>query len=117
MLTKNEIKYLKSNKLAKLYSVSDKHRSKPKAVSYEIEGEDFLIPSVDAEKTLNYKIINKGKEKVALDIDDVRSFNPYKKRGIKVDGTAEMVEREGELGPKLYIRVTPKKTRSWGINK
>lgn len=117
MFTNKEIKYLNSQKLAKLDLVEKKHRSDASAVNYKLDGEKLVIPSIDARKTLKYKIINKVNEKVTIAVDDVESAYPFKKRGIKVDGTAKIVEREGEFGPGLYIEITPKKRASWGINK
>jgi pyridoxamine 5'-phosphate oxidase family protein len=69
------------------------------------------------EKTLKYKNIKNGNLKVALVIDDLESANPWKPRGIKVYGIAEIVERKGRFGKGLYIEITPQKVWSWGIQK
>ena len=117
MLTEKEIKYLRAQKLAKLESASFGYGSDHSMVSYELDGEKLVIPSVDVKKSLNHKLINNGKEKVTIEIDnsELSSTKPEKK--LKVSGTAKLVEREGGFGPGLYIEITPRKKFSWGINK
>lgn len=117
MLTENEIKYLRAQKLAKLESASFGYGADRSMVSYELDGEKLIIPSVDVKKSLNHKLISNGKEKVTVEIDnsELSSSKPEKK--LKFSGTAELVEREGGFGPGLYIEITPRKKFSWGINR
>ena len=49
-------------------------------------------------------------------MDDLVSVEPWRVRGIKVFGTAEIVQHDGTLfGPGEYLRITPKVSWSWGI--
>ena len=73
MLTQKEIRYLKSQKFAKLESASFGYGSDYSMVSYEFDGEKLVIPSVDVKKSLSHKIINNGKEKVNVEIDNKES--------------------------------------------
>ncbi|MER3445615.1 MAG: PPOX class F420-dependent oxidoreductase [Candidatus Dadabacteria bacterium] len=117
MFSDKEIDYLRSQKLARIATVSKGLQPDVAPVSYELEGDKFVIPSLDMEKTLKYKNIKNGNLKVALVIDDLESVNPWKPRGIKVHGTAEIVERTGRFGKGLYIEITSQKVWSWGIQK
>jgi pyridoxamine 5'-phosphate oxidase family protein len=117
MFSDKEIDYLKSQKLARIATVSKGLQPDVQPVGYELEGDKFIIGSLDMEKTLKYKNIKNGNPKVALVIDDLESVNPFKPRGIKVHGTAEIVERTSIYGKGLYIQVTPQKVWSWGIQR
>ncbi len=59
--------------------------------------------------------MNSGNNRVALAIDDLESVDPWRPRGIKIYGTAEVVERKGMFGPGKYVRITPTTSWSWGI--
>lgn len=117
MFSDKEIDYLKSQKLARIATVSKGLQPDVAPVGYELEGDKFVIPSLDMERTLKYKNIKNGNLKVALVIDDLESVNPWKPRGIKVYGTAEIVERKGRFDKGLYIEITPRKVWSWGIQR
>jgi pyridoxamine 5'-phosphate oxidase family protein len=45
----------------------------------------------------------------------LESIDPWRPRGIKVYGTAEVVEHKGMFGPGKYLRITPTVSWSWGI--
>ncbi len=117
MFSDREIDYLKSQKLARIATVSKGLQPDVAPVGYELEGDKFIIPSLDMERTLKYKNIKNGNPKVAIVVDDLESVNPWKPRGIKVHGTAEIVERKGRFGNGLYIEITPHKVWSWGIQR
>jgi hypothetical protein len=58
-----------------------------------------------------------GNTKVALVVDDLESISPWKPRGIKIHGKAEIVERQRQFGPAPYLKVTLEKYWSWGIER
>ena len=62
-----------------------------------------------------YKNIVAGHHKVSLIIDDLKSFRPWQPRGIRIHGIAEVVQRQGHLGPGSYLAITPLVSWSWGI--
>src|SRR5437870_13406323 len=45
----------------------------------------------------------------------MESIDPWKPRGIKIEGTAEVVDHKGMFGPGKYLKFTPKVSWSWGI--
>jgi pyridoxamine 5'-phosphate oxidase family protein len=48
-------------------------------------------------------------------VDDLEYIQPWKPRGIRIYGVAELVEREGMFGPGVYMRIKPIVSWSWGI--
>ena len=65
--------------------------------------------------TRKYKNAKEGNTKVALVIDDLVSVNPWNPHGIRIYGTAEIVEHVGMLGKGVYLRITPTVSWSWNI--
>jgi pyridoxamine 5'-phosphate oxidase family protein len=63
---------------------------------------------------LKYKNVQNN-PKVALVIDDVESTNPWRPRGIKIHGVADLIKRQGYVGAGTYIRIKPEEKWSWGI--
>jgi pyridoxamine 5'-phosphate oxidase family protein len=62
-----------------------------------------------------YKNVRDGNKELALVIDDLESVQPWKLRGMKINGTAEVVEHNGMFGPGKYLKITPSVSWSWGI--
>ena len=81
------------------------------AVVFEYDGTYFYVGGVDPRNTRKYKNVRAGNEKVSLLIDDMESIKPWKPRGIRIYGTADFVEREGQFGIATYMRIMP--TVSW----
>jgi len=114
MFTEKEIAYLKSQRLARLATVSETGQPDVVAVGFEFDGQHFYIGGYDLPTTRKYKNIAAGHAKVALVIDDLASVNPWSPRGIRIYGTAEIVEHTGRMGPGEYLRITP--SVSWSGN-
>lgn len=116
MFSDKEREYLKSQRLARIATVSKHGQPDVAPVIFMLDGEKLVIPSIDMEKTLKYKNIRNGNALVAVVVDDVESARPFRPRGIKMHGTAKLVEREGPLGYGLNIVVTPLRVWSWGVH-
>ena len=87
-------------------------------MGFEWDGKHFYVGTHDPSffpMTQRYKNINRGKPRVSLVVDDLVSVDPWTVRGLKVLGTAEVVEHEGMFGKGKYFRITPKVSVSWGI--
>jgi pyridoxamine 5'-phosphate oxidase family protein len=63
---------------------------------------------------LKYKNVPNN-AKVALVIDDLESINPWRPRGIKIHGIADLTTRQGYVGAGTYIKIKPKEKWSWGV--
>ena len=114
-----EIEYMKSQRLARFATVSPKGQPEVVPVAFEFDGKYIYIGSHSQGiflHTRKYKSVRAGNKLVGLAIDDLESIDPWKPRGIKIHGTAEIVEHNGMFGPGKYLRITPKTSWSWGIS-
>lgn len=117
MFTPEEISYIKSQPLARIATVSTSGQPDVAPVGYEFDGQYFYIGGRANAKTRKYLNVLAGNKQVALAIDDLETVNPWRPRGVRIHGTAEIVEHSGRLGSSLYLRVTPAKNWSWGIGR
>jgi pyridoxamine 5'-phosphate oxidase family protein len=115
MFSEMEVEYLKSQRIARIATVSTQLQPDVAPVGYEFDGEHFYIGGIEQQKTLKYKNVVSGNAKVALVIDDMESFDPPKPRGLKIHGVAEIEEREGQTGSGRYLKIRPERYWSWGI--
>jgi pyridoxamine 5'-phosphate oxidase family protein len=118
LFSKAEIDYLKTQRLARIATSSAKGVPEVSPVGFEFDGEYFWIGSHSQDiftRTRRYRNITNGNNKVSIVIDDLASVNPWRPRGIKVSGIAEVTEHNGMFGDGKYLRVKPKVTVSWGI--
>ena len=118
MFSERELAYLKTQRLARVATASDKGTPEVSPVGFEFDGAHFWIGSHSQEiflTTRRYKNITQGNNHVALVVDDLASVDPWRPRGIKVSGRAEVMDHDGIFGKGKYIRITPRTTRSWGI--
>ncbi len=115
MFTEEEVAYLKTRPLARIATVSSNGQPDVAPVGYELDGHTFYIRGRRTTRTLKYKNVAAGQDRIALVIDDLASIDPWRPRGIKIHGRAETVEREGRLGHAPYLRITPLVYWSWGI--
>ena len=115
MFSDQEIAYIKSQRIARIATVSAQLQPDVAPVGFEFDGQHFYIGGLEQEKTHKYKNVLSGNTRVALVIDDMESIDPPKPRGIKIHGTAEIEERQGQVGPGQYLKVRPQRYWSWGI--
>ena len=118
MFSEAETQYLKSQRLARIATVSPKGQPDVVPVGFEFDGKYFWVGSHSQDifhKTLKYHNVKNGNKLVALTIDDLESVDPWKPRAIKVYGTADVLDHQGRFGPGKYLRVTPKISWSFGI--
>ncbi|UCC54168.1 MAG: PPOX class F420-dependent oxidoreductase [Anaerolineaceae bacterium] len=115
MFSEKEVDYINAQGLAGIATSGTDLQADVAAVGFDFDGQFFYVGSMMMEKTNKYKNIIAGNNKVALIIDDMESFEPWMPRGIKVFGTADIVEREGYAGEGKYLRITPSRSWTWGI--
>lgn len=112
MFTEKEKVYINSQHLARLATVSKSNQPDVAPVGFRFDGEKFFITGFDITKTFKYKNVKAGNELVSLVIDDLASVQPWVARGIKIHGTAEIVERGGRAS----LIVHPVRLWSWGVD-
>jgi pyridoxamine 5'-phosphate oxidase family protein len=113
-----EIQYLKSQRLARIATATRQGEPDVSPVAFEFDGVHFFVGSHSQEiflSTRKYKHVRDGNKEVALVIDDLESVEPWKPRAMKINGIAEIVERNGMFGPGKYLQITPSVTWSWGV--
>jgi pyridoxamine 5'-phosphate oxidase family protein len=118
MFTEPEIKYLKSQRLARVATVSKTEQPDVVPVGLEFDGTHFWVGSHSQDiflRTHKYKNVKNGNKLVSLVIDDLASVNPWRPRMIRVYGTAEVEDHNGQFGPGKYLKITPKVSWSFGI--
>lgn len=104
--------------MARVATVSSKGQPEVSPVAFETDGNYFYIGSHDQSiftRTQRYRNLTTGNNRISLVIDDLKSIDPWRPRGLKVKGTAEVVQHDGIFGKGRYFRITPKVTISWGI--
>lgn len=119
LFSEPEIEYLKSQRLARIATATPQGKPDVSPVAFEFDGTYFFVGSHSKQNFLSskkHKNVRDGNKDVCLSIDDLESVQPWKPRGIKVNGTAEIVERNGMFGPGKYLEITPTVSWSWGIS-
>lgn len=119
MFSEPEIQYLKSQRLARLATISNKGQPDVVPVGFEFDSTYFWVGSHDQDifhRTQKYYNVKNGNKLVALVIDDLESVSPWKPRGIKVYGIAEVIEHNGKFGNGNYLRIIPKISWAWGLS-
>lgn len=114
MFSEKEIAYLRSQRLARIATVSAGGEPDVAPVGFTFDGERFLIGGMDLKRTLKY-VNAKATGRAALVIDDFPSADPPQPRGIKIHGRVRITHGEGYLGAAEYIELTPERYWSWGI--
>ena len=119
MFSEPEVEYLKTQRLARIATVSPAGQPDVVPVAFEFDGKFFYVGSHSQDifhRTRKYKNVRDGNRMVALTIDDMESIDPWRPRAVKVYGSAEITEHGGIFGPGKYLRITPKISWSWGIH-
>ncbi|HEV8340998.1 MAG TPA: PPOX class F420-dependent oxidoreductase [Candidatus Binatia bacterium] len=100
--------------MARIATASKESQPDVAPVGFDFDGTYFYVGGYNLSKTLKYKNVQNN-PKVSLVIDDLESINPWRPRGIKIHGIADLIAHKGYAGPGTYIRIKPKEMRSWGI--
>lgn len=115
MFSEQELTYLQGQRLARIATVDADGQPTVDAVGFSLDDGKILIGTHSPVLTRKYRNVMGGNTNVALIVDDLASVQPWRPRGIKIHGVAEVVERNGHFGPGSYLVITPKVSWSWGI--
>ena len=114
--TERELEYLRSQPLARIATVDPGGQPDNAAVGFRVEHDGrILVGGMRNVRTRKWRNVESGSDRVALVVDDLVSTNPWRPRGIRIYGTAELLHTEGQFGQGAYIRITPTVSWSWGI--
>jgi pyridoxamine 5'-phosphate oxidase family protein len=116
--TDDEVAYLRSQPVARVASVAADGQPDVVPLAFEFDGTFFWVggrgPAVAGTK--KFRNVRAGNSKVALVVDDMVAFDPFIARSIRIYGhTDQPVERDGLVGPGLYMRITPTISWSWNM--
>ena len=114
--SEEEIAYLKSQRLARIATVDSGGQPDVVPVGFEFDGTHFYVGGMDPAKTRKFRNVQAGNEKVALVVDDLVSTDPWTPRFLRLYGTVELIERPGQFGPALYMKITPVTSWSWNLD-
>ena len=129
LFSQKEMDYLNSQRIARIATAAAPTSSEEVGsvqpdvvpVGYDFDGDYFYVGGMNLLKSTKYKNVLQN-NMVAIVIDDLKSVDPWDPRGMKIYGTADIVIRQGGymdrtgLSNPQYIRISPKKKWSWGID-
>ncbi len=120
--TSGEIAYLQSQRLARIATIGSNGQPHVVPVSFRYNPETGTI---DVSGHGGFATRKKwrdvrGNPKVAIVVDDILSFKPWKVRGVEVRGEAQQLLTGGGtvrpgFDPEMF-RITPVHVVSWGID-
>jgi pyridoxamine 5'-phosphate oxidase family protein len=116
--TDEEIAYLRTQPIARVATLCGDGQPDVVPLAFEFDGTFFWVGGVGSAvaNTRKFRNIRAGNLKVALVVDDLVSFNPFIARCVRVYGNADQpVERDGMVGPGIYLRITPTISWSWNM--
>jgi len=121
--TDKEIEYLTGQHLGRLATVTSAGHAHVVPTGFRIDPEHAAIDVGGHNLTLRRPLYLRNIEAnpwVAFVVDDLASTNPWRPRGVTIKGRAEIHTHGGErLGPgfdPMWIRITPSRIISWGID-
>lgn len=112
VFTDAELAYLQSQHLGRLATASSAGEPEVSPVGFEADATGLSSGGIDITKTVRYRNI-RSTGRAAMVVDDLASVDPWRPRGVKVRGRAEI---ETNDQGQSRIRVTPETVWSWGIN-
>lgn len=111
-----EVAYLRSQRLARIATVSSDGQPDVVPVGYEFDGTHIYIGGFAPEQTRRSRNVRNGNTKVALVVDDLASVDPWTPRYLRIYGTAELVDRQDRFGSGRAMRITPTISWSWNLD-
>jgi pyridoxamine 5'-phosphate oxidase family protein len=114
-LTDEEVAYLQSQRLARIATVAPDGQPDVVPVGFEFDGTFLYVGGMDPARTRKFLNVQAGNPKVALVVDDLVSTQPWTPRYLRIYGTAELLERQGQFGSAPYVRITPTISWSWNL--
>ena len=113
MFSERELAYLRSQRLARIATVSRGSQPDVAPVGYAFDGERFYVGGLTLTRTLKYRNVRQH-PLAALVVDDAPS-DGWTPRGVKIHGTASIGERAGPAGQEPVLEIAPTVHWSWGV--
>ncbi len=111
--TDEERRYLHGHRLGRIATTSGSGEPDVAAVTFTIEGHTIEVGGRHLATTLKYHNV-RATGRAAFVVDDLWSVDPWRPRGVKIHGQAELVESSAGG---TVIRITPDTVWSWGLER
>ncbi len=121
VFTDGEIAYLRSQLLGRLATANRSGRPHVVPTSFNVDPALGVIEigGHDRPRPRRYRSDIEENPWVAFIVDDLASVDPWRPRGMEIAGRAQIEAEGGErLGPGFgatWVKITPTRIRSWGI--
>jgi pyridoxamine 5'-phosphate oxidase family protein len=118
----SEIAYLRGQRLGRLATANGSGLPHVVPTSFNVDAVEGVIEigGHDIGGPRRYRANIAVNPQAAFVVDDLASVDPWRPRGIEVIGRAEIKSTGGErLGPGFgatWVRITPTRIRTWGID-
>lgn len=116
--TPPEIAYLDTQPLGRIATVdaSGAPRVVPTGFRYNPETETIDLGGIDLAATRRWRDLQRN-PRVAFVVDDLASTRPWRPRGVRLRGVAELFERDGQQHQgSAWMRIRPTAIASWGLD-
>ena len=116
-----EVEYLREQILGRIATVNPDGQPHvvPVGFRYNAETGTIDIGGHNLERTRKFRDAS-AHPQVAFVVDDLLTTNPWRPRGLEIRGTARVFTEGGErIGPGFggpWIRITPQRVISWGLD-
>ena len=116
MFTNDELAYMRSQRLGRIATVGPDGQPDNAAVGFQV-GDDGMITvgGMDIAGSRKGRNVWHGSDKVALIVDDLATVDPWRPRGIRIYGRAELIGVTGDPPHGGSLRINPEISWSWGI--
>ena len=116
MFTERELAYLRSQPLGRIATVAAGGQPDNAAVGFQV-GDDGVITvaGMDMAGSRKGRNVLDGETRVAFIVDDLETVQPWKPRGIRIYGRAELLGAEGDPPHGGRLKITPEVSWSWQI--
>lgn len=110
--TEEERRFLEGQRLGRIATVSRTGEPDVAPVGFRLAGEAVEVGGLDNTKTRKYHNV-KATGRASFVVDDLASVDPWRPRGVKLTGRAE-IDVDGRGKP--LLRLHPETVWSWGVN-
>lgn len=111
-----EIAYLRGQPLGRLATVAADGQPDAAPVAFRLDDDGTIwIGGRDIPGSRKGKNLAGGNDRVAFVVDDLASVRPWRPRGVRIYGRAELLRENRQFGPGWYIHLVPELSWSWGV--
>lgn len=116
MFTDRELLYLRSQHLGRVATVAPDGQPDNAAVGLRVDDDGaIIVGGADVGGSRKGRNVANGETKVAFLVDDLESVHPWRPRGIRIYGHAELIGASGDPPHGGYLRIVPDISWSWQI--